>query len=189
VSKEIDSVPGTVSDQLTTNAASADGNPTLRHTVAVLEELLAGSICLRDLYRNARWQTAGIQYRRLHQLFDRHYKEQINLVDVLIDRIRTLGGGRQIFARKFLQETQFAHALRGNKAAGHLLNELLDAHESVLNTGRRNGLVMSAQWAHDFALGQVVLTNEGQSSSISDQLADCEPRQQLLGRHVATALD
>jgi len=169
--------------------ASADGDANGRHSIAVLEELLAQSICLRDLYRNARWQTADIQYRRLRQLFDRHYKEQLHLVDVLIDRIRTLGGGRQIFARNFLQETAFACALRGNGAAGHLLNELLDAHESVLNTGRPNGSTMSAQWAHDFALGQVVLTNDAQSSSISEQLAVCESEQKLPRRHASAALD
>src|SRR3984957_20830203 len=47
---------------------SPNGDAKLRHTMAVLEELLAQSIYLRDLYRSARWQTAAIQYRRLHQL-------------------------------------------------------------------------------------------------------------------------
>jgi starvation-inducible DNA-binding protein len=150
-------------------AAPGDGDAKLRHTVTVLEELLAESICLRDLYRNARWQTADIQYRRLRQLFDRHYKEQLDLVDVLMDRIRTLGGGRQVFARNFLQGTQFACALRGNNGARHLLNELLDAHESVLSTGRGKGSTMNTQWAQDFALGQAVLVNDAQSSSISDR--------------------
>ncbi|HTD75612.1 MAG TPA: ferritin-like domain-containing protein [Steroidobacteraceae bacterium] len=170
-------------------AAPADGDAKLRHTVAVLEELLAQSICLRDLYRNARWQTADIRYRRLRQLFDRHFKEQLHLVDVLIDRIRTLAGGRQVFARNFLQGTQFACALRGNKAARHLLNELLDAHESVLNTGREKGSTMNAPCAQDFALGQVVLVNDAQSSSISDQLMNYEPREGFLGRHAGAALD
>jgi DNA-binding ferritin-like protein len=169
--------------------ASADSDAKLGHTIAVLKEMLAQSICLRDLYRNARWQTADIPYRRLRQLFDRHYKEQLHLVDVLIDRIRTLGGGHQLFARNFLQGTQFASALRGNKAASYLLNELLDAHESVLNTARPDGSAVNAQWAHDFAVGEVVLTNDAQSSSISDQLVDREPRQRFLGRHAGAALE
>lgn len=163
---------------------STDGDASLRHTIAVLEELLAQSIGLRDLYRNARWQTADIQYRSLRQLLDRHYKEQLHLVDVLIDRIRTFGAGRQIFARNFLQGTQFACALRGNRAAGQLLSELLDAHESVLNAARPNGSGRNEHWAHDFAVGQVVLTNSAQSSSISDQLMNFEPRQRFLTRHV-----
>jgi starvation-inducible DNA-binding protein len=175
-----------VSDSQDT-VASANGDANSRHTVAILEELLAQSIYLRDLYRSARRHSAAIQHRRLHQLFERHYKEQLHLVDVLMDRIRILGGGRQIFARNFRQETQFARALRGNKAAGHLLNELLDAHESVLNTGRPNGSAINAQWANDFALGQVVLTNEAQSSSVIEQLADCDPRQGFLRQHAGAA--
>jgi starvation-inducible DNA-binding protein len=115
--------------------------------------------------------------------------EQLQLVDVLLDRIRTLGGGRQIFARNFLQGTQFASALRGNKAVSLLLNELLDAHESVLDTGRPDGSAMHARWANEVAVGEVVLTNEAQSSSISDQLVDCEPRQGFLRRQAGAALD
>jgi starvation-inducible DNA-binding protein len=167
--------------------ASANGDAKLRHTIAVLEDLLAQSISLRDLYRIARWQTADIQYRRLRELFDRHYKEQLQLVDVLLDRIRTLGGGRQIFARNFLHGTQFTHALRGSKAVSRLLSDLLDAHESVLNTGRPDGSAMNAKWAPDFAVGEVVLTNDAQSASIGDQLADCEPRQRFLRGHADTA--
>jgi starvation-inducible DNA-binding protein len=180
------SVCDQVSDSRDT-LASADGDAKLRHTIAVLEGLLAQSICLRDLYRRARWQTADIQRRRLRELFDRHYKEQLQLVDVLVDRIRTLGGGRQIFARNFLHGTQFARALRGNRAVSHLLNELLDAHESVLNAGRPDGSAMNARWAHDFAVGEVVLTNDAQSASIGDQLVECEPRQRLPGRHAGAA--
>jgi starvation-inducible DNA-binding protein len=162
--------------------AFKNGDAKLRRTIAVLEDLLAQSICLRDLYKTARWQTADIQYRRLRELFDRHYKEQLQLVDVLLDRIRALGGGGQVFARNFLHGTQFARALRGNKAVSHLLNELLDAHESVLNTGRPEGSTMNSQCVHDFAVGEVVLTNDAQSASIGDQLADREPRQRFL-RH------
>jgi starvation-inducible DNA-binding protein len=75
-------------------------------TVAVLEELLAQSTHLRDLYKTARRQTADVQHRQLHQLFDVHYKEQISLVDVLIDRIRMLGGSGSVFAGDFVKDTQ-----------------------------------------------------------------------------------
>ena len=94
--------------------------------VEVLEVLLAHSIHLRDLYKNARWQTADIQFRRLRQLFDGHYKEQIHLVDVLIDRIHALNGVGKVFAGDFLDRTQFSQLLRGRASATHLLAELLD---------------------------------------------------------------
>jgi len=81
---------------------SANGDAESRRTIAILDELLAQSICLRNLYRNARWQTADVQYRRVRQLFDRHYNEQLGLVDVLIDRIQTWDEGS-----KYLRGTSF----------------------------------------------------------------------------------
>ena len=141
-------------------------------TVEVLEVLLAHSIHLRDLYRNARWQTAATQFRRLRQLFDGHYSQQIHLIDVLIDRIRTLNGTGRPFARDLLDRTQFSQSLRGRPSTRHLLVELLDAHESVLSaapaTGTHYGQVSS--WTRDFAVGQVILTNDRQILVVSEQL-------------------
>ena len=79
-----------------------------RETIEVLEELLTHSIRLRDMPpKNARWQTADLQFRLLRQLFDGHYKEQIRLVDVLIERIRTLDGAGRVFAGDFLAQDPF----------------------------------------------------------------------------------
>ena len=141
--------------------------------VEVLEVLLAHSIHLRDLYKNARWQTADIHFRRLRQLFDGHYKEQIHLVDVLIDRIHALNGAGRVFAGDFLHRTQFSQLLRGRASATRLLAELLDAHESVLNaalpTRTKDGQV-NHSWTRDFSVGQVVLTNDQQILAVSEQL-------------------
>jgi DNA-binding ferritin-like protein len=132
-------------------------------TVEVLEVLLAHSIYLRDLYGNARWQTAAAELRRLRQLFDGHHKQQIHLIDVLIDRIRALNGGGP-FARDFIDRTRSFQILRGRASTRHLLVELVDAHESVLSAalpaGTHYGQVSS--WTRDFAVGQVVLTNDQQ---------------------------
>jgi hypothetical protein len=49
------------------DTAVADGAAESRKTIVVLDELLGQSIHLRDLYRNARWQFADIQYRRLRE--------------------------------------------------------------------------------------------------------------------------
>jgi len=151
--------------------------------VEVLELLLAHSIHLRDLHKNARWQTADIQSRRLRQLFDGHYKEQIHLVDVLIDRMHALNGAGRVFAGDFLHRTQFSQLLRGRTSATHLLAELLDAHESVLNaalpTRTKDGQV-NRSLTRDFAVGQVVLTNDQQILAVSEQLMH---RERMLQTH------
>jgi starvation-inducible DNA-binding protein len=151
-------------------------------TVTILEDLLAQSIHLRDLYKTARWQTADVQHRQLHQLFDVHYKEQIRLVDVLIDRIRMLGGSGSVFAGDFVKDTQCSCLRLGRKAAFRLVGELLDAHESVLNTAQPTRVSGDHKWARDFAIGQVVLTNDQQSWSLSEQLVAARLRKEFLDR-------
>ena len=142
-------------------------------TVEVLEVLLAHSIHLCDLYKNARWHTADPQFGRLRQLFDAHYEEQIHLVDILIDRIRTLKGADGIFAGDFLHRIQFPQLLRGPASIIRLMEELLDAHESVLRAAqptRTNEGQVNRSWARDFAVGQVILTNDEQILAVSEQL-------------------
>jgi hypothetical protein len=54
-------------------------------TIAVIDEVLGDSIHLRDLYRDARRQNGDIEFYRLRQLFNNHYREQLCLVDLLVD--------------------------------------------------------------------------------------------------------
>jgi starvation-inducible DNA-binding protein len=151
-------------------------------TVTILEELFAQSIHLRDLYKTARWQTADVQHRQLHQLFNVHYKEQIQLVDVLIDRIRMLGGSGRVFAGDFVKDARCPCLHLDRKAAFRLVGELLDAHEFVLNTAQPTRVSGDHKWARDFAIGQVVLTNDQQSWSLSEQLVAARLRKEFFDR-------
>lgn len=108
-------------------AASA-GGLTTHKTIVLLDELLTHTLPLRDLYKSARCQAADTHLCHLHPLFDAHYKEQLALVDMLVDRIRTLGGASRILAGAFLQDTLPRFPLRGHLAPNRLLSDLLDAH-------------------------------------------------------------
>src|SRR5260370_32688522 len=57
-----------------------------------LNQLLADTMTLRDLYKKSHWQTAGPTFYQLHLLFDKHYDEQVELVDSIAERIQLLGG-------------------------------------------------------------------------------------------------
>src|SRR5271154_5622814 len=102
-------------------------------TIVLLDELLMHTLPLRDLYKSARCRTADSHICHLHPLFDAHYKEQLALVDVLVDRIRALGGANRILAGAFLQGTLHRFPLRGHLAPTRLLSDLLDAHDIVLS--------------------------------------------------------
>ena len=41
-----------------------------------LNQLLADTMTLRDLYKKSHWQVSGATFYQLHLLFDKHYEEQ-----------------------------------------------------------------------------------------------------------------
>src|SRR4051794_41276906 len=63
-----------------------------KESIANLNQLLADTITLRDLYKKHHWQVAGPTFYQLHLLFDKHYEEQSKIVDEIAERIQLLGG-------------------------------------------------------------------------------------------------
>src|SRR5579862_3942879 len=61
-------------------------------SVNALNQILADTITLRDLYKKHHWQVSGHTFYQLHLLFDKHYNEQNELVDSIAERIQSLGG-------------------------------------------------------------------------------------------------
>jgi starvation-inducible DNA-binding protein len=153
--------------------ASSAGDFAAHKTIVLLDELLTHTLPLRDLYKSARSQAPDIHLRHSRQLFATHYEEQLALVDMLVDRIRALGGASHVSAGAFLPGTPPCYALRGDVAPSRLLCDLLDAHEIVMSaahTAGAYGLQIDSSAAQDFAVGQVLLTNDQQGRSVQEQL-------------------
>src|SRR5215469_12747949 len=66
--------------------------PVRLEVTAQLNQLLADTMVLRDLYKKSHWQVAGPTFYQLHLLFDKHFGEQVELVDAIAERIQLLGG-------------------------------------------------------------------------------------------------
>ena len=142
-------------------------------TIVLLDELLTHTLRLRDLYKSARCRAADLQFGHLRPLFDTHYEEHLALIDVLVDRIRAFGAASHILAGAFLQRTPFAGALRGHLARKRLLYDLLDAHEMAMSAAHpagRYGQQTDSSAVRDFAVGQVLITNDQQRCSVGEQL-------------------
>ena len=88
----------------------------------------------------------------------------------LLEGIRTYRS-----AGEFLQSVPSCRLLPCPRALNRLLHEFFDAHESVLSVARPNDSTDEHFWVHDFAVGQVVLTNEQQCESINGVLLKNEP--------------
>jgi starvation-inducible DNA-binding protein len=149
------------------------GEFTAHKTIVLLDELLTHTLRLRDLYKSARCRAADIQFHHLRPLFDRHYDEQLTLVDVLVDRIRALGGSSRVLAGSFLQGSPPAYPVRGHLARKRLLCDLLDAHETVMSAAHpagANSQQTDPSAVQDYAVGQVLLTSDQQGCSVREQL-------------------
>jgi starvation-inducible DNA-binding protein len=139
----------------------------VRHrSVAALNRLLAHTTALRDLYRKAHWQASGPNFYALHLLFEQHYGEQEQWMDLLAERVQTLGGVARALAIDIVEETRLARAPSGIESAADQLRRLVDAHEFLLQEARplaREAATAGDDGTSDLIVGQVVRGNEQQS--------------------------
>ncbi|MGL4463343.1 MAG: Dps family protein [Planctomycetia bacterium] len=136
-----------------------------REGTANLNQLLADTITLRDLYRKHHWQASGPTFYMLHLMFDKHYREQDELVDALAERIMTLGGVSVAMAADVAEMTLIPRPPKGRERTPEQLARLLHAHEIVLEEARamarcaeRDGDVGTG----DLIVSDVIRTNETQ---------------------------
>jgi starvation-inducible DNA-binding protein len=142
-------------------------------SVASLNRLLAHTMAIRDLYKKAHWQTAGAHFYPLHLLFDKHYSEQLELMDVLAERVQTLGGIAIALAHDVAEETRIARAPRGRESPTNQLSRLLDAHELILEEARplaRESTERGDDGSNDLIVSQVIRTNERQGRVVGQHL-------------------
>ena len=71
-----------------------------RESVANLNQILADTMTLRDVYKKHRWQIAGPTFYQLHLLYDKHATEQEEHVDAIAERVQLLGAVTQRFRRR-----------------------------------------------------------------------------------------
>ena len=139
-----------------------------------LNQILADTITLRDLYKKHHWQVFGPTFYQLHLLFDKHYEEQAELVDSLAERVQTLGGVAIAMAHDVAETTKINRPPRGRESINVQLYRLLEAHEHIIAETREaaddadeNG----DQGTNDLLVSDVLRTNEFQVWFITEQLA------------------
>src|SRR6195256_620018 len=97
-----------------------------------LNQLLADTITLRDLYKKSHWQVAGPTFYQLHLLFDKHFEQQSELVDAIAERIQLLGGVSLAMAPDIAETTLIPRPPRGREEVPVQISRLLHAHEIIL---------------------------------------------------------
>jgi len=140
-----------------------------------LNQLLADTISTRDLYKKCHWQVAGPTFYQLHLLFDKHFDEQMELVDGIAERIQTLGGISLAMAGDVAEETQIERPPRGREEVPAQLSRLLDAHQIIIRECRklaRRASELGDEVTNDLVVSEVLRTNEMQVWFLSEHLVD-----------------
>lgn len=152
---------------LTDNARAA--------SVASLNQLLADTITLRDIYKKHHWQVSGATFYQLHLLFDKHAGEQSDLIDSLAERVQVLGGVSLAMAADVAEETRIARPPRGREDVAIQISRLLEAHQLVLTYAREQAVAASDagdEGTNDLLISSIVRTGEMQIWFLSEHLAD-----------------
>ena len=130
-----------------------------------LNQLLADTMTLRDLYKKHHWQVSGNTFYQLHLLFDKHFGEQAELVDQIAERIQMLGGLSYAMAADVAENTNIPRPPRGRQEAPVQISRLLTAHEIILQGARasaRKAAEMGDDGTNDLLVSDVIRTNEMQ---------------------------
>lgn len=140
-----------------------------------LNQLLADTITLRDLYKKHHWQVTGHTFYPLHLLFDKHAGEQSELVDAVAERIMTLGGVAIAMGADVGELTQIPRPPRGREEPPVQIDRLLRAHEIILEEARAMAKVADDagdDGTNDLIVSEVVRTNELQVWFVSQHVVD-----------------
>jgi starvation-inducible DNA-binding protein len=148
---------------------------TSKESVENLNQLLADTICLRDLYKKHHWQVAGPTFYQLHLLFDKHYEEQDDLVDKIAERIQILGGVSLAMAADVAETTMIPRPPRGREEVPVQISRLLHAHEIVLEEARamaRLAFDRGDDGTNDLLVSDVIRSNELQVWFVAEHVVD-----------------
>lgn len=140
-----------------------------------LNLMLADSITLRDLYKKSHWQVAGATFYQLHLLFDKHYEEQVEIVDTIAERIQLLGGISIAVAHDVAETTRIQRPPRGREEPPVQISRLLDAHEIIIGHCRelaKRASLLGDDGTNDLVVSDVLRTNELQVWFLSEHLVD-----------------
>jgi len=140
-----------------------------------LNQLLADSMTLRDLYKKSHWQVSGPTFYQLHLLYDKHFNEQVEIVDTIAERVQLLGGVTIAMAADVAETTQIERPPKGREEVSVQLSRLLDAHQLIIRECREladRADKLGDDGTNDLAVSDVLRTNELQAWFLSEHLVN-----------------
>lgn len=143
-------------------------------SVVALNQILADTMMLRDLYKKAHWQISGATFYSLHLLLDKHYEEQAEAVDTIAERIMALGGLSYATPHDVSENTSIQRPPKGREDVPSNLQRLLEAHRKCL-AYMRPAASEAAEYGddgtNDLIVSDLIRIHEAQVWFIAEHLA------------------
>jgi starvation-inducible DNA-binding protein len=146
-----------------------------KESVENLNQILADTMTLRDLYKKHHWQVAGPTFYQLHLLFDKHFDEQVELVDKIAERIQVLGGISLAMAPDVAETTLIPRPPKGREEVPVQISRLLHAHEIILKEAHTMARIAADggdDGTNDLLVSDVIRRNELQVWFVAEHLVD-----------------
>jgi starvation-inducible DNA-binding protein len=140
-----------------------------------LNEILADTMVLYAMYKKHHWLVAGPTFYQLHLLFDKHAEEQLELVDLLAERVQSLGGIAVGDPRQAAELTSIERPPDGAEEVSVMLDRTLRAHEVILTKVRSaiRTTEESGDWGtNDLLMSDVLRRHELQVWFIAEHVVD-----------------
>ncbi len=148
----------------------------------LLNEILADTMILYGMYKKDHWLVAGPTFYQVHLLFDKHAAEQLELIDLVAERVQSLGAIAVGDPRHAAELTTIERPPNGSEDLPVMIDRLLDAHETIIEKVREaiDKTEKSGDWGtNDLLMGDVLRRHELQVWFVAEHVVDLpliEPR-------------
>ncbi len=145
-----------------------------QRSVGALNQILADTMMMRDLYKKAHWQVSGATFYSLHLLLDTHYEKQAEAVDMIAERIMSLGGLSIATPHDVAELTKLERPPQGREDVPSVISRLLEAHRACLEY-LREAAAEAADYGddgtNDLIVSNLIRTHEPQVWFLAEHLA------------------
>src|SRR5579875_1042319 len=138
-----------------------------------LNQVLADTVMLREMYKKHHWQVSGHTFYQLHLLLDKHYEEQDKLVDTIAERVQALGGVAIAMPQDVAEQTRVERPPIHREEVPVQLSRLLEAHELILKESHEFAKTADEagdDGTNDLLVSEIIRTNELQTWFLSEHL-------------------
>jgi starvation-inducible DNA-binding protein len=127
------------------------------------------------MYKKHHWQVSGPTFYQLHLLFDKHFDEQLEMVDTIGERVQLLGGVTIAMGADAGETSRIPRPPRGREEVPVQISRLLEAHKLIIQSCLDIAEAASKagdQGTNDLVVSDILRPNELQSWFLSQHLVE-----------------